>query len=150
MPNYFKLSFKIEGIPELDRILMMKHKELSDFRKPLKKAGRMIKDDVRVNFMTEGMLVGGWKPLAPSTVKGRTREGYGGEHPILQRTGKLKESFYYRSSKTRVIVSSKNPYFKYHQSRRPRTRLPRRSMLVLTERTRQNIVEEFNNYLRFK
>jgi len=48
------------------------------------------------------------------------------------------------------MITSKSPYFVYHQSRMPRKRLPRRAMLVLIERTRQNIVEEFHKFLRYK
>ena len=55
-------------------------------------------------FQTEGMYFGAkWKALAPATVKDRNRlkkkgglqfvAGFGGEHPILQRTGELKRSF---------------------------------------------------------
>ena len=150
MPDYFRLRFTIEGIPELSRILALSHKKISNFKKPLWQSAKLILRDVERNFTTEGGLVGGWTPLALSTVRGRLRMGFGGEHPILQRTGALRRSFYSTVSSKKATVTSKSPYFSYHQSRKPRTRLPRRAMLVLVENTKQNIVEEFHKFLRFR
>jgi len=149
MPKGFRLKFNIEGVPELSRILLGTHKKLESFRWPLWKASRLILADVEKNFETEGGLVGGWTPLAPGTVAGRAREGYGA-HPILQKTGKLRRSFYANVDKTRAFISASSPYFGFHQSRKPRARLPRRTMLSLIDRTRQNIVEEFHKFVRFK
>lgn len=147
----FYLRWRIEGVSELSRTLLETHKKLKSFRWPLWKASRFILADVERNFETEGGLVGGWEPLAPATVAGRIREGYGGEHPILQKTGGLRRSFYADVSKTRAFISAKSPYFGFHQSKKPRkTKLPRRVMLSLVERTRQNIVEEFHKFVRFK
>ena len=150
MKQGFYLRWRIEGVPELSRILMTTARKVSSLKVPLWRASKLILADVEENFETEGRLVGGWKPLAPSTVAGRMREGYGGEHPILQKTGALRQSFYSRVDNRRAFVSASSPYFAFHQSRKPRTRLPRRAMLVLTDRTRQNIVEEFYKFVRFK
>jgi len=151
MPKGFRLKFTIEGVPELGRILLETHKKLESFRWPLWKASRLILADVERNFETEGGLVGGWQKLADATVAGRIREGYGGEHPILQKTGALRRSFYANVTKTRAFISAHSPYYGFHQSRGARkTKLPRRAMLVLPERTRQNIVEEFHKFVRFK
>lgn len=153
MSDYFRLRFRIEGVPELSRILGITHKKLSNFKEPLWRAARLILKDVETQFRTEGGLSGGWTPLAASTVAGRLREGFGGEHPILQRTGKLRRSFYAYVDSRKTVITSKPgvaPYYAFHQSRLPRTRLPRRPMLLLVDKTRQNIVEEFNKFLRFK
>lgn len=149
MNNYFRLKFSIEGVPELSRILAVTHEKLSNFKKPLWAASQMILRDVETNFKTEGGLTGGWQQLAESTVKARIRAGYGA-HPILQRTGALRKSFYSFVDEKKAIISSRSPYFGYHQSRMPRKKIPRRAMLLLVEHTRQNIVEEFHKFLRFK
>lgn len=45
----------------------------------------------RARFTGEGDDASGpWASLRPATVAGRMAEGYGGEHPILVRTGELK------------------------------------------------------------
>jgi phage gpG-like protein len=105
--------------------------------------------DVQTNFDTQGALSGGWQPLSVGTIAGRIRAGYGAS-PILQRTGALRKSFYAFVNEKKALVSSKSPYFVYHQSRMPRTKIPRRAMLILTENTKQNIVEVFNKFLAFK
>jgi hypothetical protein len=61
-------------------------------------------------------------------------------HPILQRTQKLMraltvgEGAYVAMTPTsmRYQLSSEVGYFKYHQSTRPRTKLPRRAPVLLT------------------
>lgn len=150
MPDYFRLKFSIEGVPELSRILAVTYEKVSNFKKPLRTAAGFIMQDVETNFQTEGGLAGGWEQLAESTVRGRIRQGYGGAHPILQRTGALRKSFYSFVDEKKAIISSKSPYFAYHQSKLPRQKIPRRAMLMLVERTRQNIVEEFHKFLKFK
>ena len=147
----FRILWRIEGVPELSRILMREYQKVTDFKVPLKKASVFILADVEQNFITEGGLVGGWEKLKPPTVKGRIRAGYGGEHPILQQTGSLRRSFKAEVSARKAVVTSHGvDYYKYHQSRKSRTtELPRRAMLVLTNRTKENIQEVFNKFLRF-
>jgi len=149
MPNYFELKFSVEGIPELHRVLGLAHAKLNNFKIPLNKAAGFIMSDVQRNFDTEGALSGGWKPLSEGTIKQRVRDGYG-TGPTLQRTGSLRKSFYSYVDEKKALVSSNSPYFVYHQSRMPRTKIPRRVMLILTENTKQNIVQAFNTFLRFK
>jgi phage gpG-like protein len=145
MPNGFQIRWTIEGVPELSRILLDTYQKVNNLKKPLQASAKLIRQDVEQQFKTEGGLTGGWEPLAKSTLKGR------GSSPILQVSGALRRSFYSLVDEKRAIISSKSPYFKYHQSRMPRmTKLPRRAMLILTERTRQNIVQEFKQFLRFK
>ena len=148
MPNYFSLRFVVEGIPELSRILGMTYQKVGNFKVPLKKAADLILSDVQTNFDTEGALSGGWQPLSAGTVAGRIRAGFGAS-PILQRTGALRKSFYSLVDEKQALVSSRSPYFAYHQSRMPRTKIPRRVMLILTENTKQNIVEAFHKFLAF-
>ena len=149
MNQYFRLRFLIEGVPELSRVLLMTHKKLDDFSKPLFKASQMILDDVETQFRTEGSLSGGWTPLKLSTIIDKAKKGYGGK-PILERTGALKKSFYRQVNSRRAYISSRSPYFGFHQSRQARTtELPRRPMLLLTQSTKEKIVKEFHKFIRF-
>jgi len=181
MPEYFRLKFTIEGVPELSRILLMAHKKVGNLKEPLWRAARLVLADVERQFVTEGALSGGWAPLAESTVAGRMRGGYGAG-PILQNTGSLRGSFGAAVTQKKAVITSKGvPYFKYHQSRGRRAavetgyslemvgkkktvsglarvqkkvfvkaKLPRRPMLVMPDRTRQNIVEVFHKFVRFR
>ena len=155
MPNYFHLKFTVEGIPELHRILGMTYRKVENFKVPLKKAADLILSDVQTNFDTEGGLAGSvtgggkWQALKEGTIAGRIREGYGAG-PILQRTGALRKSFYSLVNEKQALVTSRSPYFAYHQSRMPRTKIPRRVMLILREDTKRNIREVFQKFLRIK
>lgn len=150
MLNAFQIRWTIEGVPELSRILFKEYKKVEDFSEPLFKSSQLILKDVETQFMTEGGLSGGWKPLAANTIAGRIREGFGAG-PILQRTGTLRRSFKAELDKKKAVITSYGvDYYKYHQSREARTKLPRRPMLLLTETTRQNIIQNFNEFLRFE
>jgi len=50
MPDYFRLKFTIEGVPELSRILGMTHKKVEDFREPLWKSSKLVLNDVERQF----------------------------------------------------------------------------------------------------
>ena len=149
MPDYFRLRFTIEGVPELHSILIDKMRQVSNFKKPLQASAGFVRSDVETQFKTEGALTGGWQPLTEGTIKGRIRAGFGAS-PILQRTGALRRNFYSFVDEKKAIISSRFSKLVYHQSRQPRKVLPRRAMLVLTEYTRQNIQEEFHKFLRFQ
>ena len=148
MAKNFQIRWTIEGVSELSRVLLTTHKKLNDFTKPLFKSSKMILDDVQTQFRTEGGLSGGWTPLSLSTLIDKAKKGYGGKQ-MLERTGALKRSFYNRVSKKKAYISSDSPYFGFHQSRKSRTKLPRRPMLLLTQRTKENIVKEFYKFIRF-
>jgi phage gpG-like protein len=149
MPNYFELKFTVEGISELHRVLGLTSQKVGNFKVPLTRASGFILSDVQTNFDTQGALSGGWQPLTAGTIAGRVRAGFGAS-PILQRTGALRKSFYSFVDEKKALVTSRSPYFVYHQSRMPRTKIPRRAMLILTENTKQNIVEAFHKFLAFK
>jgi len=144
-----KLSISLEGEKKLSRVLLGLTTKMKDFRKPLRNASNLILKDIKINFETEGGLVGGWAPLKPSTIAGRIREGFNAG-PILQRTGRYKQSFDSIVSPNKAIIGSFGvDYHKYHQSKRPRTRLPRRQTLFLRDATKKEIVRGFQKYVKF-
>jgi len=66
---------------------------------------------------------------------------------ILEATGRMRDSFQYESSNMWTRVFNTVNYFKYHQSRMPRTRLPRRVMMKLDNQRKQSIVQIFHKGL---
>lgn len=44
-------------------------------------------------------------------------------------SGEMRDSFTYKAGKQQVVISNKKDYFKYHQSSKPRQRIPRRRMI---------------------
>ena len=74
--------------------------------------------------------------------------GLGGRSPILQRKPpKLKKGFKMLEL-TNAIVKIGNlvSYYKYHQSTKPRRKLPRRKMLDITKSMTTNIMKDFREF----
>jgi hypothetical protein len=97
-----------------------------------------------------------WAQLAKSTQDERRRLGFRRQHPILKRTGTLERALTIGEGAAivtaptymRYIVSNEAAgYFKYHQSNRPRIKLPRRAPVLLTADDRTAIVHPIRLYI---
>jgi phage gpG-like protein len=145
----FYLNITLDGDEKLSRILLNEENKLKDFTEPLRKSSDVVLKDIRINFDTEGGLVGGWTPLAQATIRGRIRKGYGAA-PILVNTEKYKNSFRALVNTDKAVIDAWGiSYHKYHQSMSPRTKLPRRQTLFLREETKREIVRFFQTYMEF-
>lgn len=108
-------------------------------------------------FDTEGGSTddGAWAELAERTQRERARKGFGAAHPILARTHALERALtlgvgaYERMTPTslQIQLGSEVDYFKYHQSTAPRTKLPRRAPVSLTEADRQTLMRPIRLYV---
>jgi len=144
-----QLKFSVDGADTLSRRLVGVQTKLKNFTKPLARSGEIILKDIRINFDTEGGLVGGWQPLKTATIRDRVRKGYGAG-PILHRTGKYKRSFKGEVKPKKLTIDAWNvDYHKYHQSSAPRTKLPRRKTVFLRAPIRNEIHKIFQEYVRF-
>jgi hypothetical protein len=110
----------------------------------------------RAAFNTEGASTGApWAQLAPATEADRKRKGFAPAHPILQRTHTLERALtggggaFASTGPSRlvVILSGELSYFKFHQSNRPRTMLPRRAPVLLTADNRHALLRPVRLYL---
>jgi phage gpG-like protein len=145
-----ELRCEIKGDEILSRRLRGLSTKIKDFRTPLQKSATLLLKDIRLNFETEGGMVGGWAPLKPATIEGRLREGYGAS-PILHRSGRYKRSFKGEIGRNKLVIDAFGvEYHKYHQSPDPRTRLPRRRTLFLREQSKREIVRNFQEYIKLK
>lgn len=150
MRNWIKLDIRVDGDNILREALVNVGEKLEDFTEPLRGAGQLLLDDVRRNFDTEGGYVGGWVPLSASTIADRKRLGFG-PGPILHRTGRYKRSFKAVVNKRRMVIDAWGvKYHKYHQSTKPRTKIPRRPTLFFRNETKAEIMRGFQEYVRFK
>ena len=105
-----------------------------------------IKEDV---FETQGRIIGEtWKPLNKKYAIWKSKH-YPGKG-ILEATGKMKSGFKYEAGKQSVVVGNVVDYFKFHQSNKPRTKMPRRISMKLNESNKQRIVKFFHEDLRKK
>ena len=79
----------LKGLAVLQEKLGLAERLSDDWRQPGAQWSREFSHQARTIFQQEGP---GWRPLMPSTQRQRIALGYGGAHPILQRTQRLMES----------------------------------------------------------
>jgi hypothetical protein len=66
--------------------------------------------------------------------------------PLLERTGDLRHSFEDIMFDDYAVIFNTAEYFKYHQSRAPRAKLPRRVMMKIDQARKQFIQKSFQKY----
>lgn len=132
-----QLSISIEGENQLRGAFESMGNALKSFREPLADSTKLLKKTFDTNFNTKGSTIGEpWQP--------RKRQ-----YPwaILQKTGKMRKSFRDRISSFQAEIFNTAPYFKYHQSNKPRKKLPRRVMMKIDLQRGKEIIKIFNRYL---
>lgn len=108
-------------------------------RETLNEIGDTLLDEFDKQMDTEGSrLTRKWKALDSKTIEQRIRMGYGAG-PILNRTGKLKNAFKKAVGLGQVRVHNPTEYFKYHQL--GTKDIPKRQMIAMPERLKQDVVE---------
>lgn len=144
----FQISWTIEGVTELSRNLRGMETNLKNFTKPLTKiAQSLVKSFGGEVFDTQGAVIGEkWKRLSPYTVAQKARQGFPPD-PLV-RTGAMKRGFKAIVTSEQVVIGNTQDYFKYHQSNKPRSKIPRRRMMKLNEQMKQMIVKEFQDHIR--
>lgn len=139
------LTWNIEGAKEISMGLSKLAMEIKDFREPLNESANELLKSFETNFAAQGSLFGGWNQLKSSTISQKIRLSY--PLNILERTGLLKGSFQKEVDSEKATLFNPVEYFKYHQSRGSRKKLPRRVMMKIDETRRGAIVQYFRNYI---
>lgn len=96
-------------------------------------------------FDTQGAIISeSWAPLKPKYLAAKRKQGY----PVdtLIKTGKMRASFYSDVHDDFATISNKASYFKYHQSKEARTKIPRRIMMKLGNPQKELVVKIFHTY----
>ena len=137
-----ELTFSIEGEKQLLRRLNDVNKDFKNWRPEFEKTGRFLVRTFERNFDTQGKELGEpWKPLSSATLKQKKRAGY--PATSLVRSGSLRKGFRSRGTNSEVVIGNVVSYFQYHQSNKPRRKIPRRIMMKLDEKRKQSIVKIF-------
>lgn len=137
------LQVTLEGEKQVSRRLLIIADGISNFETPLKSIGGELQKTFQTNFAQQGTLFGGWAERKPQYRDGQRIDTW----PLLNQTGALKSGFRQDTSKTNLRIRNVVPYFKYHQSNQPRTRLPRRVMMKIDNERRNYIVKAFQKYI---
>ena len=133
-------------------ILRVKYRS-EDMRPAFRKIHESFIGVEKYQFSSEGGLSGKWAPLAPSTVDYKAKHGL--DPRILQATHRLRDSLttfegeghIYEATHDEMKVGSDVPYGIYHQSREPRTKLPRRPPVIIRENIRRRWIKYLQEYL---
>lgn len=141
-----ELNWQIEGEQQLSRRLQNIGEGVKDwtpaFKETADELARIFQQDV---FETEGGIIGEqWAALSPTYLAKKLAEGYPAT-PLI-RTGKMQAGFQSMFKADYAEVWNAIAYFKYHQSNRPRKKLPRRVMMKLGENQKQLVVKIFHTY----
>lgn len=130
------LSVDIEGEKQLSRKLLTTPSKISDWKRPLFRIGGEVRGSIDTNFSGRGSLFGRWLPRKDNL-----------PHPILEKSGKMRRNFKQNLGPDYVEIYNPTAYFKYHQSNKPRTKIPRRVMMKIDEQRRIFIQKEFQRHI---
>lgn len=141
-----QLTWSIEGDVQLARRLEKIGTEVRDWSPAFKEAGEKLKKVFSESvFATQGSVIGeSWQQLKPRYLAQKVKQGYPSD--ILIKTGQMKKSFYVNSTSDYAEIGNISPYFKYHQSKEPRSKLPRRIMMKLGNPQKEMVVKVFHMY----
>jgi hypothetical protein len=152
-----RLTLSLEGELVIDRVLRGLESRAQNLTPAWPGVLQAFYTITRAAFNTEGASTGAqWAQLAPSTQRDRQRKGFAPAHPILQRTHTLERALTggggaFAStgpSRLALILSGEaGAYFKFHQSNRPRTLLPRRAPVLFTADDRHALLRPVRLYL---
>lgn len=133
-----EITADIQGDRQMSVALGVVAESLKDFSAPLGQVGHDLLKSFDQNFESRGALFesGGWAPRKDNN-----------PWPLLERRGDMRSEFRSDVESDSVTLTNDAPYFKYHQSNAPRTRLPRRVMMALTDDSRTQIVKTFQVFL---
>lgn len=154
MSNAGFITITVTGAEEVTRRLATWGQQISD----LTPAWDLIADDLlgdwMQNILAEGGAYGAWAPLRPSTIAERIRKGYGGDHPIMWRTGWLLRSLSARGQPNNIVqttptsltLGSSVPYAGYqHEGTR---KMVARPLIGVTWKEQAQIVNRLNTYIQ--
>lgn len=130
------ITVTLEGETQVHRRLLIIADGITNFESPLRSIGSELQKTFQLNFAQEGALFGGWA---------ERKKDY--PWPILNKSGRMRQGFRQNLGKTELLITNVTPYFKYHQSNKPRTRLPRRVMMKIDQDRKTFIQKAFQSYI---
>lgn len=150
-----RIRLTLEGDIILDRVLAGIEARARDLTPAWPGVVRAFREIVGRAFDSEGASTGSpWPQLAERTQRDRIAKGYEPAHPILERSTTLRRSLvigdsggFTHMAPDALAIGSAVAYFKYHQSNKPRTRLPRRAPALFTADDRHALMRPIRLYV---
>lgn len=144
----FTLSIHSYGETIVERKLSRFASNLEQPQHALEAIGAIMREAVQGQFESEGARAsGGWAPLTQARIEYKAK--YGLDPRILRATDRLFQSLTQkfdadhieRASGDSLVFGSDVPYGIFHQSTEPRTVIPYRPPVALTENDKRNMVK---------
>ena len=130
---------------DVSRRLRALARQVGDTRVPNKALAVQMQSWALRNFDSSGGKVGGWAPLAPSTLKEKARKGYSPK-PLL-RTGHLRTSLLAFFDDRRAGLGSELEIAEYHEEGVPENNLPARRMLPEREEAYEMGIQVYGHHI---
>lgn len=100
-------------------------------------------------FLSQGGVFGAkWAPLSAKYAAKKAKMYPG--RPTLVRTGKMLSGFRFSADDQSVLVTNRMPYFKYHQSTAPRSKIPRRATMGINSAIKRIVRDTVQEEVRKK
>jgi phage gpG-like protein len=130
------LNVTLEGEKQLSRRLLTIPHDISNWKIPLFRIGGEIRGSIDQNFSSRGALFGRWVPRKDNL-----------PHPLLEKTSAMRRNFKQSLGPDYIEIFNPTPYFKYHQSNKPRKKIPRRVMMKIDDERKRFIQREFQKHV---
>lgn len=129
MADSLDMKLEVEGAEQVKKMLTDLGLSVRDLKGAMTDVGDRAKKYFggQVFASRGGVLGQPWPRLSPAYAAQKAKRYPG--RPVLVRTGVMQRSFVSRASTMSVEITNTAPWFKYHQSSAPRTKMPRRAML---------------------
>jgi len=129
------MEIQIIGLEKLNNRIDGFKKRLADLSPAFADSGDVILQEFKANFSEEGrILTDGWQPRKKSY-----------PWPILEKTGKLKNTWNSKIENKKLTISSPIEYATYHQFGTPK--MPARKIVGITKSLLENVIDRIKKYL---
>lgn len=145
-----KVTIVIKGDKDVQLKLKRLGRSLHDFKHSMDRIGSKASDYfANQGFGSQGGVFNSkWSRLSPGYAAQKSKR-YPGRPPLVA-TGAMQNSFEHKARPESVTVTNSSPYFKYHQSSLPRTKMPRRQTMGVNEPVRRIVRQELQAEMRRK
>lgn len=143
----FGNAITVVGLKEAQATLARAKSRMGSAELSFKRSTAVIDGWIQRNFREEGGKVGGWAPLADSTIESRMRRrNKTGAIRILQDTGTLRMKWKHTWSKDHAAVVSAVEYGIFHET--GTKKMPQRRILPTMEEIWPSIEKLFDEHIR--
>jgi len=139
-------AIQVVGLKEVAARIDKAKRDMGSTELAFKRSVAVIDGWIQRNFREEGGKVGGWAPLADSTIERRMKRNKGGMIRILQDNGQLRERWKHTWSKNHAAVVSAVDYGIFHET--GTKKMPQRRILPTLEEIWPSIEKLFDEHIR--